>query len=154
MPIINNNSHTWNHSCSPGTIATTTNTAYPISALSATTVTLTFTATDICGVTGTGNVPVVIVNTVYSYYIPQNEVWKRSLTIIKFMVGSIVGTHSTLSRYTPYIPWDISRFHEYAWGRGDQSSSTEIACYNKKNSTISSSLLMPNKSLALAKSLM
>jgi len=47
----------------------------------------------------------------------------------------IVGTHSTLFRYTPYIPWEIwlakSRFHEYAWGRGDQSSSNDIACYNQ-----------------------
>jgi len=49
----------------------------------------------------------------------------------------IVGTHSTLFRYTPYIhlPWEIwlakSRFHIYAWGRGYQSSSNEIACYNK-----------------------
>ena len=37
--------------------------------------------------------------------------------------------------YTPYIPWEIwlakSHFHEYAWGREDQSSSNEIACYNK-----------------------
>jgi len=48
---------------------------------------------------------------------------------------SIVGTHSTLFRYTSYILWDIclakSRFHDYAWGSWDQSSSNEIACYNK-----------------------
>jgi len=41
----------------------------------------------------------------------------------------------TLFRYNPYIPWDIwlakSRFHEYAWGSRDQSSSNKIACYNK-----------------------
>ena len=48
---------------------------------------------------------------------------------------SIVGTHSTLFRYTPYIPWDIwlakSRFYEYARGSQDQSSPNKIACYNK-----------------------
>jgi len=56
-------------------------------------------------------------------------------TIFSFMYYFIVGTHSTLFHYTPYILWEIwlakSRFHEYAWCNGDQSSSNEIACYNK-----------------------
>jgi len=56
--------------------------------------------------------------------------WWNSLPL-----SHIVGPHSTLFRYTPYIPWEIwlpkSRFHEYAWGRGDQYSSNEIACYKK-----------------------
>ena len=46
----------------------------------------------------------------------------------------IVGNQSTFLRYTPYVPWAIRlakyRFHEYA-GRGDESSSNEIACYNE-----------------------
>ena len=41
------------------------------------------------------------------------------------IVTPIVGTHCTLFRYTPYIPWEIwlakSRFHEYASGRVDKS---------------------------------
>jgi len=50
----------------------------------------------------------------------------------KFTVVNIVGTHSALFRYTLYIPWENwLAFHEYACGRGDQSSSNEIACYNK-----------------------
>ena len=47
---------------------------------------------------------------------------------------TIVGTHSTLFRNTPYIPWEFwlakSHFHKYARGRGDKSSSKELACYD------------------------
>ena len=57
---------------------------------------------------------------------------KTSNIYMRNQYHAIVGTHSTLFRYTPYIPWEIwlakSRFHEYARG---QSSTNEIACYNK-----------------------
>jgi len=63
----------------------------------------------------------------------QSMLFERPTTLY---LNAIVGIHSTSFRYTPYIPWEIwlakPRFHEYAWGRGDQSSSNEIACYNKK----------------------
>jgi len=56
--------------------------------------------------------------------------------IILWTYSVIVGTHSTLFRYTPCITWEIwlakPSFHEYAWGMGDLSCSNEFACYNKK----------------------
>jgi len=65
------------------------------------------------------------------YFIDYNNS-NQSSTVLN---TAIVGTHSTLFCYTPYMPLDIwlakSSFHDYALGRGDQSSSNEIACYNK-----------------------
>ena len=47
-----------------GTISTTADAVYPIRDLSATTASLSFTATDMCGTTGTGVVTINIVNSV------------------------------------------------------------------------------------------
>ena len=61
--------------------------------------------------------------------------WKEKIvTNFEIIWRDIVGNLGTFFRYTPYVPWAIwlakSRFHEYAWGRGDQSFSNEIAYYN------------------------
>jgi len=58
-----------------------------------------------------------------------------NLPLYTVLLMVIVGNNSTFFRYTSYLPWAIwqtkNRFYEYTWGRGDQSSSNEIACYNK-----------------------
>ena len=73
----------------------------------------------------------VILSIFGEYFIDYNNS-NHSSTVLN---TAIVGTHSTLFRYTPYMPLDIwlakSRFHDYVWDRGAQSSSYEIACYNK-----------------------
>jgi len=67
------------------------------------------------------------------YMFALSSIKKRRLHALKskmVLQSDIVGNHSIFFRYTSYVPWVIwqakSRFHEYAWGRWDQSSSNEI----------------------------
>jgi len=68
----------------------------------------------------------------------------------------IVGTQTTLFRYTPYIPWGISlakslfmNMHE-----AGETNLLPMKSHVTIKYSISSNLFMPNKSFALAKSLM
>ena len=62
------------------------------------------------------------------------QIWEKGKALRKH----IVGNHSLFFRYTPYVPQAIwlakYRFHEYVWGREDQSSSNGIAFYNSLQS--------------------